>query len=254
MRALNTTEWELLYRLLEHLNSSLVTIRLFGHFAIFLLRKIPITQTLKNEIHSLLRSMNKFESDLLDIIYFEDEIFSESHLPPNTRLTEVEFHDCTFINCKLFDVIFFNCRFENCVFQNCDLSSISIKHSVFDGVLFEESKIIGVQWADAGIPLDVKFRYCSLNYCSFIGVDLRSTEMTNCTIKGADFSETNLSKSNCQCSDFTGARFVNTNLRFTDFSYASNYSIHPDGNKLKKTIFSSPDVLSLLDVYDIVIK
>ena len=198
--------------------------------------------------------MNKLESDLLDIKYFEDEIFSEIHLSQNTKLTEVEFQDCTFINCKLFKVIFFDCRFENCIFQNCDLSSILIKHSVFDGVLFEESKIIGVQWADAGIPLDVKFRQCSLNYCSFIGVDLRSTEMTNCTIKEADFSETNLSKSNCQYSDFTGARFVNTNLEFTDFSYASNYSIHPDGNKLKKTVFSSPDVLSLLDVYDIVIK
>ncbi|MFH0782660.1 MAG: pentapeptide repeat-containing protein [Pseudomonadota bacterium] len=206
------------------------------------------------DIKLLTRAMNKIESDLSDSKIFENDTFSEIHLAQNTRLTEVEFHNCTFINCKFFKVIFFNCRFENCIFQNCDLSSILIKHSVFDGVLFEESKTTGIQWADAGIPLDVKFRQCSLNYCSFIGVDLRGTEMTHCTLKEADFSETNLSKSNCQYSDFTGARFANTNLEYTDFSYALNYSIHPDGNKLKKTVFSSPDVLSLLDVYDIVIK
>lgn len=198
--------------------------------------------------------MNKLESKLLDIYYFEDEIFSEIHLSQNTKLTEVEFHDCTFINCKFSKVIFFDCRFEKCSFRNCDLSSISINHCVFDEVLFEESKLTGIQWAETGIPLDVKFRQCSLNYCSFIGVDLKNTEITKCIIKEADFSETNLSKSNCRYSDFTGTRFTNTNLAYTDFSYASNYSIHPDGNILKKTVFSSPDVLSLLDVYDIIIK
>jgi len=196
----------------------------------------------------------KIESDLLDNHFFEDEIFSGIQLCQNTKLTGVEFHGCTFINCKFSKVIFFECRFENCSFQNCDLSSILIKHSVFDGVLFEESKLSGIQWADVGIPLDVKFRHCFLNYCSFIGVDLRRTEMTNCITKEADFSETNLSKSNCRYSDFSGARFANTNLEYADLSYASNYSIHPDGNKLKKTVFSTPDVLSLLDAYDIVIK
>lgn len=111
-----------------------------------------------------------------------------------------------------------------------------------------------MQWADAGIPLDVTFRYSTLNYSSFIGVDLRKTEMTNCIVRDVDFTEANLAKANCRYSDFMGARFINTNLEFADFSSAINYSIHPDGNKLKKTIFSAPEVLSLLDVYDIVIK
>jgi len=198
--------------------------------------------------------MKNNESTLFNFEHYEEQIFSKINLPQNTRFSEIEFHDCKFINCKFPKVTFFDCRFENCDFQNCDLSSIIIKHSVFDCVIFEESKLTGIQWADAGIPLDVKFRQCSLNYCSFIGVDLRSTEMTNCNVKEADFTETNLSRSDCRYSDFTGARFVNTNLEYTDLSYASNYSIHPDGNKLKKTVFSSPDVLSLLDVYDIVIK
>ena len=198
--------------------------------------------------------MNKNESNLLKNDFFEDEIFLEIQLSPLSTLTGVQFSDCRFINCKFPKVIFFDCRFENCSFKNCDLSAIGISHTVFDGVTFEESKLSGIQWADTGIPINVQFRTCLLNYSSFIGVDLRKTEMTNCVVKEADFSETDLSKSNCRYSDFTGTRFANTNLAYTDFSYASNYSIHPDGNILKKTVFSSPDVLSLLDVYDIIIK
>ncbi|MFW2369069.1 MAG: pentapeptide repeat-containing protein [Desulforhopalus sp.] len=198
--------------------------------------------------------MKKTASLLFDFEYYEEQVFSKKELSQSTKVSQIHFHDCKFINCKFPKVTFFDCRFENCYFQYCDLSSISIQHSVFDCVLFEESKLTGIQWADAGIPLDAKFRQCSLNYCSFIGVDLSNAEMTNCNIKEADFTEANLSKADCRYSDFTGARFVNTNLAYTDLSYASNYSIHPDGNKLKKTVFSSPDVLSLLDVYDIVIK
>ena len=198
--------------------------------------------------------MKNKESALFNFDHYEEQVFSKVNLSEDTKISKIEFHDCTFINCKFSKVIFFDCRFENCDFKSCDLSSILIQHSVFDCVIFEESKLTGVQWADAGIPLDVKFRQCSLNYCSFIGVDLRNTEMTQCNLKEADFTETNLSKADCRHSNFTGTRFVNTNLEYTDFSDASNYSIHPDGNRLKKTVFSSPDVLSLLDVYDIVIK
>ncbi|BHH83028.1 pentapeptide repeat-containing protein [Desulforhopalus sp. 52FAK] len=194
------------------------------------------------------------EMDFLNIKFFEDECFSSMKLHEEQALKGIEFSDCMFVSCKFSKAIFFDCRFENCTFQNCDLSSITIKHTVFDDVAFEDSKLTGIQWADAGIPLHVKFKQCSLNYCSFIGVDLRRTMMNKCAIKEADFSEANLSYSNCRYSDFAGTRFVNTNLEYTDLSYASNYSIHPDGNKLKKTVFSSPEVLSLLDVYDIVIK
>lgn len=191
-----------------------------------------------------------FENNTL----YEEQIFSEIKLPAQTKIVEAEFYDCTFTRCKFFEVMFFNCRFENCVFQDCDLGSISIKHTVLNEVLFVETKLTGIQWANTGIPLDVIFRKCLLNYSSFIGVRLKKSEMSECQLQHVDFTETNLSGANCRYSDFTGARFINTNLEYTDFSYASNYAIHPDGNKLRKTIFSLPEVLSLLDVYDIVIK
>lgn len=198
--------------------------------------------------------MKQDSPEIVDYELFEGELFRSIHRPQDFKFTEVEFYDCRFVDCKFSKVHFFCCRFERCYFINCDLGSISIKHSVFDDVLFEESKLTGIQWADIGMPFDVKFRQCSLNYSSFINVDLKGTEILHCAVKEADFSEANLSRADCRYSDFSGTRFVNTNLEYADLSNASNYSIHPDGNKLKKTIFSLPDAVSLLDVYDIVIK
>lgn len=202
------------------------------------------------ETEEIKHSVINFDDGML----YEDQVYSAIVLLENETITEVEFCDCTFNNCKFFKAIFFDCRFENCVFQNCDLGSISIKHTAFNDVLFIESKLTGLQWPDAGIPLNVNFRKCLLNYSSFIGVNLKNAELVDCQLNEVDFTETNLAKANCSFSDFSGARFINTNLEYTDLSDASNYAIHPDGNKLRKTIFSLPEAMSLLDVYDIVIK
>lgn len=198
--------------------------------------------------------LNKKGSDNLESYsVYDDLLFSKIELSKKTKIVESEFEDCVFKNCKFFEVQFFNCRFENCTFDNCDLASVSIKHSSFRDVTCIDSKLTGIQWADASIPLDLAFHNCLLNYSSFIGVDLRKTELLRCQLKEVDFTEANLSKANLQYSDLTGARFINTNLEYTDLTNAINYSIHPDGNKLRKTKFSLPDALSLLDVYDIII-
>jgi len=57
--------------------------------------------------------------------------------------------------------------------------------------------------------------------------------------------------SNC---DFEGAIFDNTDLSESNFKQAVNYSINPGKNKLKKTIFSMPDVVGLLNNLDIKIE
>lgn len=185
---------------------------------------------------------------------YDDEHFSDGKIAEGTRLVEAEFSGCVFKNCKFFEATFFDCTFENCRFDNCDLASISIKHSSFQQVNFVDCKLTGIQWNEAAVPLDVHFKKCLLNYSGFVGVDLRKSDIVECQLKEVDFTEANLSRANCNYSDFAGARFVQTNLSYTDLTAATNYAIHPDGNILKKTKFSLPEALSLLDVYDIVIK
>jgi len=185
---------------------------------------------------------------------YDDLVFSSIAGLATYEVIDTEFTNCTFENCKLMNISFSFCRFERCEFKNCDLSLMVIKHTSFRGVRFIDTKLSGIQWADASIPLDVNFNRCLMNYSGFIKVDLRNTEMIECQLKEADFSEANLTKANCLGSDFSGARFSNTNLTRTNFTNATNYAIHPQGNKLCKTIFSLPEALSLLNVFDIVIK
>lgn len=185
---------------------------------------------------------------------YADKIFKELQQEEGQKTTNAEFYDCIFKNCKFSGSLFFYCIFENCRFEHCDLSLASLRSTSFRDVRFSDSKLSGIQWADAAFPLDVGFYRCLLNYSGFIGVDLTNTELLECQLKRVDFSEANLSKARCSFSDFSGARFSNTNLTRADFTNATNYAIHPHGNKLCKTKFSSPDVLSLLDVFDIIIE
>lgn len=186
--------------------------------------------------------------------FYEGKMFLSLHQDEGHKTTHAEFYDCVFKNCKFFKSSFFYCIFENCQFENCDLSLSVMRSTSFRDVRFSDTKLSGIQWADAAIPLDVGFYRCLLNYSGFIGVDLTNTEIIECQLNSADFSEANLTKARCCFSDFTGARFVNTNLTRADFTNATNYSIHPHGNKLCKTKFSSPEVLSLLDVFDIIVE
>ena len=85
----------------------------------------------------------------------------------------------------------------------------------------------------------------------FSGLNLKNTIFENCQIFECDFIETNLSKANFENSDFKNTHFQNSNLSFASFKNASNYSIDPNQNILKKTKFSTPEVIGLLDVFDI---
>ncbi len=185
---------------------------------------------------------------------YEDIIFSGIRRDEGHEIIDTDFYNCTFQNCNFFENSFLGCMFENCAFENCDLALVSVKSTSFRNVKFIDTKLSGIQWADAAFPLDINFKRCLLNYSGFIGVDLRNTNIIECQLKEADFSEANLSKTDCSFSDFSGARFLNTNLTRADFTNATNYAIHPHGNKLCKTKFSLPDALSLLDVFDIIIE
>lgn len=186
--------------------------------------------------------------------FYEDQCFSGLKTDENLKIIDTDFFDCIFVNCKFFKISFLGCTFERCKFENCDLASASIKNTSFMDVKFIDTKLTGIQWPDASVPLDVNFKKCLLNYSGFIEVDLRNTEIIECQVGEADFSGANLSKANCRYSDFSGARFINTNLTRANFTNATNYAIHPQGNKLSKTKFSLPEALSLLDVFDIIIE
>ena len=78
--------------------------------------------------------------------------------------------------------------------------------------------------------------------------------MVECIAREVDFTGTNLTRANLAKTDFLGSRFADTNLSYADFSEAVNYGIDPRTNRLKKAVFSIPEVVSLLSAFDIVLK
>ena len=194
--------------------------------------------------------------NLLPVIPEEDFIQNTSFTGADfsgKKVTEKEFYKCTFVNCNLTNMQFTDCRFENCVFDKCDLSLSKFINSEFIGVTLIESKLLGIDWTTFKSLLQIKFNDCSLNHSVFYGLNLKNLELKDCTCHEMNFEKTNLTRAICTGTDFLGTRFNSTDISFADFSNAVNYSIDPNYNTIRKAKFSLPEVLTLLQCFDITI-
>lgn len=168
----------------------------------------------------------------------------------------VEFSDCIFQDCSFQESSFRYCKFSGCRFVSCNLSLLRVEGSTFSRLHFEDSQLIGVNWALANWSSGSRikafdFFRCILSYSIFMGVDLQDIQMVECIAIEVDFSDADLRDANFRRTDFLGSRFVNTNLSRADLSQAINYQIDATQNLLKKTKFSLPEAMSLLRSLDI---
>lgn len=177
------------------------------------------------------------------------KIISVEETIENKVFDECEFSDCTFITCR-----FEKCRFLNCTFNKCDLSNMVPMNSEFREAKFNESKAIGIDWTRASKIKELSFTGCLVNYSNFRILKLPKTVIKKCEAKDVDFIETDLTDSIFRNTDFLDSTFFKTNLTKADFSHASNYSIDVNTNILKKTKFTLPEALSLLNNLDIIVE
>ena len=96
-----------------------------------------------------------------------------------------------------------------------------------------------------------RFDNCIMDYCIFLGTKLKKTHFIKCSLKEVDFSEADLSSSLFTNTDLTGTIFSNTILEKADFTTATNFSIDPEFNKLKKAKFSVFQLEGLLYKYQL---
>jgi uncharacterized protein YjbI with pentapeptide repeats len=183
---------------------------------------------------------------------FKSQTFANQELKEG-HWVNFEFYNCIFNKCKFNESIFQKCRFEDCDFTECDLSLIKPRYSSFFEVKFENCKLVGVNWTEAATPLRTDFYSCTINLSTFNGINLKKISMVKCIAKEVDFIEADLANGNFSSTDFTGSRFLKTNLAQSDFRQATNYSIDPSKNFLKKTKFSLPEAVSFLSWLDIVL-
>lgn len=166
----------------------------------------------------------------------------------NTKLLNKTFDECSFDNCNFSETSFKNCKFRHCQFTNCNLSLIDIKNSSWLNVVFNECKIIGVNWTYALISdtWPLKFNQCNISQSNFLGLNLNSMSIIDCMAQEVDFRECNLSTAILTGSNLQNSLFASTNLSEANFINATNYSINLTQNKLTGAKFSLPEAFSLL--------
>jgi len=165
----------------------------------------------------------------------------------------IDFEECEFNGCSFIGCIFEKCKFVNCTFTGCVLSAINPVNSWITEVKFIKCKVIGCDWTKTSQVHGLDFADCQLNYSNFAMLKIPKIKIIGCEAKEADFTETDLSDGDFCGTDLEGSIFSKTNLTRANLAKAVNYSIDPRCNTLKKTRFSLPEALSLLNCLDIII-
>jgi fluoroquinolone resistance protein len=184
---------------------------------------------------------------------YENQEFKNVNLR-QSLISRAEFQNCTFNKCDLSQSVFTECRFYDCTFQACDLSLVKLNGSYVRNSTFVGSKMIGINWIEASKQFSANFENCTINLSSFFGMSLKKMKLVNCIANEVDFSESNMTECDFTGTDFAESTFAKTNLTKANFTKAKNYSIDFRTNTLSKTKFSLPEVISLLDILDIIIE
>lgn len=204
------------------------------------------------------RYSNKHRSCVIVLFYipvnqlFEHIIISQENLPADL---EQEYSHCTFRSCDFTNADFISARLEDCTFDSCNLSMVKFKGTVLNDVHFNNCKIVGVDFSKCSkMAFSLTFDNCILEYAIFHKNNLKNFIFTECRMSGTSFLEANLTSAMFVRCDLSKTIFERSNLEKADFTSSRNYSINPETNKLKKTKFSLPDVVGLLDNLDIIIE
>lgn len=182
-----------------------------------------------------------------------DEAFEEVSLI-SERLEDKEFVNCCFRYCDFTKTVFDNCFFDDCTFEQCELNMIGVAGCRFRNCTIIESRALAIDWERVSTPFMINFKYSLLNHALFWRVDLQQCSFLSCQLQEAMFEQSLLQKVKLIDCDFAGASFKDCDLSAADFSQAQNYDIDLRLNKAKKTIFTLPEAISLLQNLDIVIK
>jgi uncharacterized protein YjbI with pentapeptide repeats len=93
-----------------------------------------------------------------------------------------------------------------------------------------------------------------MDYSVFQALKLESCSFINCSLKSADFSGSFLKNTSFSQSDLEGTVFNGCDLQKADLRQAVNYHIDVEHTLIKGAKFSIPQVLALLNSFEIEIE
>jgi uncharacterized protein YjbI with pentapeptide repeats len=103
------------------------------------------------------------------------------------------------------------------------------------------------------IASPINFESCDISYSVFNSLNLKELKLRNSKVHDVDFSESHLNGADFFKSDLKNSRFSSSKLENCNFQEAINYQIDPLENSIKGAKFSSPEALSLLKRFKIII-
>lgn len=169
---------------------------------------------------------------LFDGDYFVDITFADLDLA-NADLSGREFEGCTFRRCALPESRWARTVIEDSVFEDCDLSRMAPQQLALRGVVFRNTKLVGVNWKGLERGPDMSFESCDLRYASFVGARLGSVRVTDCELREANFIDLDLTGADFGGSDLSGSTFEGCTLAKADFSRARGVYLNPATNVVK---------------------
>lgn len=190
----------------------------------------------------------------MDSKYIDEQIFTnvDFSLEP---LPIAEYEYCTFIGCNFSNANLTSIRFLETEFTDCNFSNAILGNASFQTVLFKNCKMLGLQFdACDQFGFAASFNTCQLDHSSFHKMKLNRSSFINCQMEGVDLSEADLKNSKLIECNLLHAIFQNTNLEKVDLRNSKSYSIDPELNRVKNAKFSLPEVIGLLDKYQIVVE
>lgn len=188
---------------------------------------------------------------------FSNKIFTDIS-KDHAEIVGCEFLDCTFEKCKFTDCTFIDCIFSECCFNDCTITNMQPKDTNMVFATFIGCAVVGVNWTalqSGSIVSPIqKFDKCYLKYNNFEDIsfkkfDFLQSSLIDCVFMKCDLSESNLKNCNLQNTEFSDC-----DLRKSDFRKASGFNINLFNNRIKGAKFSYPEVINLLNPFDIKIE
>ena len=187
-------------------------------------------------------------------VYVLDQTFEKIN-DKNSSLQKGDYECCTFKNCDFSSSDLSKNRFVDCEFINCDLSSANINDVSLQNVRFSDCKLLGLHFENCNeFNFEVEFHSSLLDHSSFYGVNMSKTSFRSSSLKEVDFTETNLDRAVLDDCNLLGTAFERSILTKADFRTSYSYTIDPENNQIKGAKFSQPEVIGLLNKYQIIIE
>ncbi len=158
------------------------------------------------------------------------------------------FENCLFQSCHFNEMSLAKAGFFSCKFINSEIVLTKIEQTTLNTVMFIDSKIMGLSFADCNkFGFLLQFENCLIDNTVYYLNNFKKGKFINCHVRNTDFTECDMRETDFSNTKFEKTTFKKCNLGKADFRTASNYGIDPFDNKIKKAKFSLPEAQSFLE-------